>query len=141
MDKENLKQCVPKLSKCLSQFGLWNKGTKTGALLNNRNFYLIVLEAGRLRSQGGSMVLGSGEDLPGCRLPTSCTLMWQSTKRGSKLSHDCYKGSTLMTSNFNYSTSYCRYQSSLLIGFQCMKFWGNTASLVHNTKEIKLLLC
>lgn len=69
MDKENLKQCVPKLSKCLRE-------QRLGALLKNRNFYLMVLGAGHLRSQGGSMVLDSGEDLPGCRLPTACTLMW-----------------------------------------------------------------
>lgn len=52
------------------------KEQRLGALLKNRNFYLIVLGAGHLRSQGGSMVLDSGEDLPGCRLPTACTLMW-----------------------------------------------------------------
>jgi len=124
---------------------LVNLGSKTkeqrlGALLNNRNFYLIVLEAGRLRSQSGPWcwVLVKTFQVADCQLLVPACGRVQREEASCLMT---YKGSTLMTSNFNYSTSYCRYQSSLLIGFQCLTFWGNTASLVHNTKEIKLLLC
>jgi hypothetical protein len=90
-------------NQCFNEISLLWQNTKD-CVAYNRNLFLTVLEvvSPRLRSQHGRILVRTLFQVADYQLFILCILRRWKAERGSKLSHDSYRGPTLITSSNTY---------------------------------------